>query len=171
MKIRDQQAGDRTAIRDVVQAAFATAEHRSGTEGAIVDALRAAAMLTVSLVVDEDGELLGHIAFSPVRIDGRDGGWYGLGPLSVRPDRHKQGIGAALVAEGIARLRALGAQGCVVLGDPGYYGRFGFVQDAGLRLAGVPPQHFLRLMIAGEPARGMVAYHAAFDAARASAQR
>lgn len=164
MKIRDEDAGDRSTIREITQTAFATAAHSSGSEAAIVDGLRDAGALSLSLVAEENGELLGHVAFSPVAINGRQTDWYGLGPVSVRPDCQKQGIGTALIVQGIARLRDLDAHGCVVLGSPAYYGRFGFVPDANLHLAGVPPEYFMRLVIAGEPASGTVTYHAAFDA-------
>jgi len=166
MKIRDELPGDRAAIRQIVEAAFAQAEHRSGTEGAIVDTLRDAHALTISLVAEDGGALLGHVAFSSVEIDGRRCHWYGLGPVSVRPDRQRQGIGTALIAEGLARLRALDARGCVVLGDPAYYGRFGFAPDRGLKLAGVPPDYFTRLVLEGGPVTGTVTYHAAFGGER-----
>src|SRR5262245_55623298 len=94
MEIRGERPGDARAIRSITNAAFAGAEHSSGTEAAIVDALRASGAMTVSLVAVAGNEVVGHVAFSPVRIDGQDFGWYGLGPVSVRPDCQKQGIGA-----------------------------------------------------------------------------
>ena len=166
MKIRDELPGDHAAIRQITEAAFAQAEHSSGTEGTIVDALRHAHALTISLVAEDGGALLGHVAFSSVEIDGQQCHWFGLGPVSVRPDRQRQGIGTALIAEGLARLRALDARGCVVLGDPAYYGRFGFAPDAGLKLVGMPPDYFTRLVLAGGPAKGTVTYHAAFGEER-----
>ena len=106
---------------------------------AILDALRAAGALTVALVAEEGGEILGQVAFSPVAIDGTARDWYGLGPVAVRPDRQGQGIGQALIRAGLDRIRALGAQGCVLAGAPGYYGRFGFVADPRLQSPGIPP--------------------------------
>ena len=97
-------------------------------------------------------------------IAGARCGWLGLGPLSVRPEQQRRGIGTALVGEGLARLRARGAAGCVLLGDPGYYRRFGFEADAGLTFAGAPPEYFLRLLLAGPAAAGPVAYQPAFTA-------
>lgn len=126
MEIRLETPADMAAIRQITLDAFAGAEHSSGTEGAIIDGLRAAGTLTLSLVAMEDGRIIGHAAFSPVAIAGRDAGWFGLGPVSVRPDRQGKGTGAALIREGLSRLRDMGAEGCVVLGDPGYYGRLGF---------------------------------------------
>ncbi len=160
--IRDETPGDATAIRALTEAAFAGAAHASGTEAAIVDALRAAGVLTLSLVLVEAGEPVGHVAFSPVLVDGADVGWFGLGPVSVRPDRQRRGLGAALVRDGLARLRAGAARGCVVLGDPTWYRRFGFEADAGLRLAGVDPRFFQRLAFETPIPRGIVTFHAAF---------
>ncbi|MGX5736460.1 GNAT family N-acetyltransferase [Bosea thiooxidans] len=169
MPIRAEQPGDIDAIRALTTEAFATAPHRSGTEAAIVDGLRAAGALTLSLVAvagdGTDAALLGHVAFSPVTIDGADRGWFGLGPVSVRPGRQRGGIGSALIREGLRRLRASGAGGCVLLGDPAYYGRFGFAADPALVLEGVPPEYFMRLAFGGDVPAGTVRYHAAFDGA------
>lgn len=161
--IRAERPDDADAIRRITQTAFALAEHSSGTEGAIVDALRTAGALAVSLVATIDDEVVGHIAFSSVTI-GTATGWFGLGPVSVRPDMQKQGIGGALVGEGLIRLRAMHARGCVVLGDPGYYQRFGFAHDPAIRYEGVPPEYFLRLSFDGSGASGKVVYHEGFFA-------
>ena len=162
--IRAEDGADARAIREVTEAAFAVAQHSAGTEGAIVDALRAADALTVSLVAVIDGEVVGHVAFSPVTIDGAQIGWLGLGPLSVRPDLHRQGIGTALVQEGLERVRALGGKGCVLVGDPGYYRRFGFVPDPAMRVADVPAEYVMRLPLDGALAAGEVAFHEGFKA-------
>jgi putative acetyltransferase len=121
-------------------------------------------VLTVSLVAVSDGDLIGHVAFSPVTVDGAALGWFGLGPVSVRRDRREQGVGGALIQEGLRSLRSAGAAGCVVLGNPGYYRRFGFEPDPAIRLEGVPPEKFMRLSFDGSNARGVVAYHRAFSA-------
>ncbi|QRY77901.1 N-acetyltransferase [Pseudomonas sp. PDNC002] len=163
-EIHAERPEDKLQIRQITEAAFAVAEHSDGTEGAIVDALRAAGALTVSLVATKAGEVLGHVAFSPITLDGRDLGWYGLGPVSVRPDLHGQGIGNALVRAGLEQLKTLGGKGCVVLGDPRYYRRFGFVHDAAVRYEGVPPEYFMALSLDGSQAAGKVAYHPAFSA-------
>jgi Predicted acetyltransferase len=163
-EIRPERPEDAAAIRAVTTAAFAVAEHSSGTEGAIVDALRTAGALSVSLVASVAGEVVGHVAFSPVTLDGADLGWYGLGPVAVRPDLHGQGIGAALIRAGLERLKALGATGCVVLGDPAYYPRFGFRQDPAIQYPGVPPEYFMALSLDGSKAAGQVDYHSAFSA-------
>jgi putative acetyltransferase len=138
--IRMEAAADRAAIAAVTTAAFRDRPYASGTEAAIVDGLRQAGALMLSLVaIDEDGDLIGHIGFSPVTTD-MPGRWLGIGPLSVRPDRQKQGVGSALVRAGLDRLRAE-ADGFVLVGDPDYYGRFGFTARPGLTCDGVPDRY------------------------------
>ena len=160
--IRDERPGDEHAIDEITRAAFRDHPHSSHTEHLIVDALRRAGALTVSLVAERAGEVAGHIAFSPVGIADNSPGWYGLGPVSVSPAVQGEGVGQALVRAGLERLRSLGARGCVLLGEPTYYKRFGFAHDPRLVLAGVPQEYFLSLLLAGPAAAGEVSYHAAF---------
>lgn len=165
MQIRPEEPADEELIRAVITSAFLEAEHSDGNEAAIVDGLRNAGALTISLVAASDGTIVGHVAFSPVMIDGVHDGWFGLGPVSVSPICQREGIGAALIEAGLAHLKRQGSKGCVVLGDPAYYRRFGFAVDPGLRLAGVPPEYFQRLSF-GEPHRsGTVTYHPEFGGA------
>jgi putative acetyltransferase len=161
--IRPEIPGDAAAISSVITSAFLEAEHTGGNEALIVDKLRDAASLSVSLVATENDRIVGHIAFSPVTVDGRNEGWFGLGPVAVVPDRQGHGIGSALIEAGLDQLRMRGSRGCVVLGEPAYYGRFGFVHDANLSLAGVPPEYFQSLMFKEQPCAGLVKYHPAFD--------
>lgn len=127
-------------------------------------ALRRTGQLSISLVAAEHDEILGHVAISPVSISSGVTGWYGLGPISVRPDRQGKGIGSALMWAALQQLRQQGAAGCVVLGDPAYYGRFGFKAHPGLELPDVPPEYFQALSFTGELPVGVVKYAAAFDA-------
>jgi predicted N-acetyltransferase YhbS len=165
MEIRSEIPSDAEAISNVITAAFLGAEHSSGSEARIVEALRKAGSLAVSLVATEKETVVGHVAFSPVTIDGRSDGWFGLGPVAVAPGRQGEGIGSALIEAGLARLRARGSNGCVVLGEAAYYRRFGFTADRSLRLAGVPPEYFQQLRFKEQPCDGMVEYHAAFEIA------
>ena len=142
---------------------FRDAPHSVGNEADIVDALRIGGALTVSLVAEDEGKIAGHVAFSPVAVNSQDVTWFGLGPVAVLAEKRRCGIGAALILAGLKRLKELGARGCVVLGDPVYYRRFGFESDPGLRFANVPSDYFQRLLIDGEPARGAVNYHPAFS--------
>jgi predicted N-acetyltransferase YhbS len=164
LAIRPETPADIRAIERLTADAFLHAPHRSGTEQFIVDALRRAGQLSLSLVALEDGELVGHVALSPVSISSGAAGWYGLGPISVTPGRQGAGIGSRLMEAALAGLRDLGAEGCVLLGDPGYYSRFGFVVRPGLVLPGVPAEYFQALALGGNWAQGEVSYHAAFDA-------
>lgn len=162
--IRNEHPEDIEGIARLTEAAFATAEHSSHTEHFIVDALRRAGQLSVSLVAVEGERLVGHVALSPVTLSSGVGGWYGLGPISVLPARQGKGIGAALMEAALAQLRHIGGAGCVVLGDPGYYGRFGFTVHPGLTLPGVPVEYFQALAFDGSTAQGTVQYHDAFTA-------
>ncbi|WP_370305722.1 GNAT family N-acetyltransferase [Sinimarinibacterium flocculans] len=161
---RHETADDASAIETVTTAAFLHAEHRSGTEQHIIAALRDAGQLSVSVVTELDGRIVGHVAVSPVTISDGSEGWYGLGPISVLPECQHTGIGSALMREALSALRERGAQGCVLLGDPNYYRRFGFAPDPRLVLPGVPPEYFQALPFGDTAPTGTVAYHAAFDA-------
>ena len=164
MQIRSERPGDAGAIHALTRAAFAEARHSSHTEQYIVDALRAAGALAVSLVAEDADGIVGHVAVSPVQLSDGSPGWYGLGPISVAPGRQGQGIGGALMRAAVEALRARGAAGCVLLGDPGYYGRFGFRAEPQLRLVGVPAAYFQALLLQGGWPDAEVEYHAGFSA-------
>ncbi len=162
--IRPESPADIRAISDVTIAAFATLEISNHTEQFIVTALRTANALTVSLVAELEGRVVGHISFSPVTISDGTENWYGLGPLSVLPEVQRQGIGKALMAAGLARLQGLNAGGCCLVGHPDYYRKFGFDNLPGLGLDSVPPEVFLSLAFDGQVPRGQVTFHQAFTA-------
>ena len=164
MIIRKETASDVGAITEVTLAAFKTLEVSDQTEHFIVKALRAAGALTISLVAEIDGRVVGHVAFSPINISDGTTGWYGLGPVSVLPELHKQGIGKALINEGLAQLKQLDARGCALVGEPAYYERFGFRNNPGLRYEGVPPEFFLVLPFTDDIPEGTVTFHEAFGA-------
>ncbi|MEO3434353.1 N-acetyltransferase [Inquilinus sp. CAU 1745] len=165
MEIREERPEDIPAIRQLVEEAFRPQPYSNKREHFLLDDLREDGALTVALVAEEASEVVGQVAFSLVRIDGREGRWHGLGPIAVRPDRQGRGIGAALVRAGLDRLKALDAAGCVLLGEPAFYGRFGFKADSRLRLEGVPPEYFLILPFAEDVPQGAVEYHPAFSKA------
>ena len=162
--IRTEAGPDVHAITDVTVAAFKTLEISNKTEQFIIKALRAAKALTVSLVAELNNEVIGHIAFSPVTVSDGTVNWYGLGPVSVLPEYHRQGIGKALVQEGLSQLKDLGASGCCVVGHPEYYKKLGFENSPSLRLEGVPPEVFFVLSFEGHTPEGTVAFHEAFKA-------
>ncbi|MGC1459232.1 MAG: N-acetyltransferase [Steroidobacteraceae bacterium] len=169
ISIRRESRGDIPAIGRVTTAAFLAAPHSSHTEEFIVDALRKAGKLAVSTVATHDYEVIGHVAASPVTISGTEASWYGLGPVSVLPSYQRRGIGSALVMDALLALSSSGAAGCVVLGAPAFYERFGFKANEALVLPGVSPENFLAVSFDSSTPRGIVAYHDAFQA-RATAQ-
>ncbi len=162
--IRSETAADVSAITEVTVAAFKTLEVSNHTEQFIVRALRAANALTISLVAEVDGRVIGHIAFSPVTISDGTRNWYGLGPVSVLPEYQRQGIGKALIQEGLSRLKDMNAQGCCLVGHPDYYRKFGFKNIPGLVVEGVPPEVFFALSFDGHTPQGTVAFHDGFKA-------
>jgi putative acetyltransferase len=164
IRIRDETEADVNAIAAVTVAAFQTLAISSHTEQFIIAALRAARALTLSLVAEVEGRVVGHIAFSPVTISDGSRNWYGLGPVSVWPDYQRQGIGSVLIREGLSRLKGIGASGCCLVGHPDYYRRFGFQNPRGLALEGVPAEVFFALAWDGQIPRGLVAFHDGFKA-------
>jgi putative acetyltransferase len=162
--IREETQADAAVITEVTVAAFETMEISDHTEQFIVEALRAAEALTLSLVAEVDGRVVGHIAFSPVAISDGTQDWYGLGPVSVLPEYQRRGIGKALIQEGLSRLRKLGARGCCLVGHPQYYRRFGFENVNGLVHEGVPQEVFFALSFDGLFPQGDVTFHEGFKA-------
>lgn len=160
--IRDETRADIAAIEEVTVAAFAALDISGHTEQFVIQALRAAGALTLSLVAEVDGRVVGHIAASPVAISDSTGDWYGLGPLSVLPERQRRGIGAALMREVLSRLQKLGAKGCCLVGHPEYYAKFGFASVAGFVFEGVPPEVFVALPFDGRFPQGNVTFHEGF---------
>ena len=163
-KIRPESPSDIPAIHALTKAAFLDAPYAAHTEQFIVDALREAGVLSISLVAEDQGILVGHVAISPVSISDGAAGWYGLGPISVAPERQRQGIGSRLMVEVLQRLRKKGASGCVLVGDPAFYGRFGFKPEERLDLPGVSPEYFLVISFSRSLPQGTVTFHEAFDA-------
>jgi len=162
--IRPETHGNIEAITNLTIAAFATLDVSNHTEQFVIEALRNAGALTISLVAELDGRVVGHIAFSPVTMSDGTSGWYGLGPVSVLPEFQRQGIGKALIREGLERLQAIGAKGCCLVGHPEYYRQFGFGNPQGLGLEGVPPEVFFALAFEGAIPTGTVSFHEAFMA-------
>jgi putative acetyltransferase len=163
VRIRPETATDLEAIRRVNLEAFAQHPLSQQTEHLIVDALRAADALALSLVAEVDGEVVGHIAFSPAPIGEAVSGWLLVGPVAVLLRYQGQGIGSALVSGGLAVTRSAGALGCVLVGEPAFYGRFGFVACRSAVYEGVPGEFLLRMSFSGSEPTGAVVAHAAFS--------
>lgn len=166
-EIRLENGGDESAIATAVAAAFGRPE-----EARLVEALRAAGALSLSLVAAYDDDIVGHIAFSPVTVSGNPDGLavWGLAPLAIVPLHQKAGIGRLLVKAGLDRAEAMGVKAAVVLGDPAYYGRFGFVPAGLFGLEWDQPCAPGAFQVTALAERaltrldGTVSYHAAFGA-------
>lgn len=165
MIIRHETDKDIEPIRRLTERAFAPMPYSHGTELAIIEALRQQGQLTLSLVAEDDGEIVGQITFSPVTIDGDHDGWFGLGPVSVLPEKQGQYIGSQLVNAGLEALKQAGAKGCVLIGNPDYYSRFGFINETDL-VYGDLDRKFVQKLAFSEPTRnGELKYCEAFEAA------
>ncbi|RFC66390.1 N-acetyltransferase [Fulvimarina endophytica] len=152
-------------MADLVRLAFEDVAYSDGTEPAIVDRLRADGMLALSILAESGGSILGHVAFSAVTIEDAAGPWFGLGPISVHPDRQREGIGSELVASGLDRLRASGAAGCALVGDPANFASFGFLSDGRLTYPGIDPSYVQRIVFYGDAPEGRLTFAAAFTPA------
>ncbi|XXX71950.1 N-acetyltransferase [Sorangium sp. So ce134] len=164
MRLRPERPGDEAGIRAVHIAAFPSA-----LEAELVDRLRGAGRASVSLVAEMERDIVGHVLFSPVTIAG--GGperGIGLAPLAVLPDLQGRGVGSALARRGIEACRDAGYAFAVVLGEPGYYARFGFKRASlyGLGNEYAADEAFMAMELAEHAlsgARGVVRYSPEFD--------
>ncbi|OZM73725.1 GNAT family N-acetyltransferase [Amycolatopsis antarctica] len=135
MLIRREADGDARAVHEVHARAFGDqdAPDRTPVEAPLVDELRAEGDLLPALsfvAIGGDGGVTGHVCCSRATLDGSDAGLVGLGPLGVRPELHRAGIGSALMYTILGAADALGVPAVVLLGEPAYYSRFGFVPAA-----------------------------------------
>lgn len=166
MIIRNEHTADLGSISEIHYAAFkGHPQHEPGaepTEHRIVERLRDAGALALSLVAEADGDPVGHIALSPAPVGSESSGWFLLGPVGVLPEHQGRGIGSALVRESIRLMRESGAAGVALIGDPGFYGRFGFASREGLTFKTVPPEYVLALSLNGSAPQGEVGHHEAF---------
>lgn len=180
--IRPETSADAAAIHALVKAAFLDVPYAAHTEHFIVDALREAGVLTISLVAEDEASVVGHVAVSPVTIapvnlspdtvsavtmssvtvSSGIPGWYGLGPIAVSPGRQRQGIGSTLMRSALQQLKDSGSAGCVLAGHPAYYGRFGFQRQDELILPEVPAEFFLVSSFSPSVPTGIVRFHEAF---------
>ncbi len=162
MIIRKETVSDIEAITEVTIAAFKTLPISNHTEQFIINALRAANALIISLVAEIKEKVVGHIAFSPVTISDGTKDWYGLGPISVLPEYQKQGIGESLINKGLSSLKELGGQGCALVGDPNYYKQFGFRNYPDLVHEGIPQEVFLAFPFNEKVPQGTIEFHESF---------
>jgi putative acetyltransferase len=164
MIIREERQGDAECIREVNLGAFGTS-----AEADLVDALRRQATPLVSLVAEDDTNVIGHILFSPVALaSDPELLLMGLAPMAVVPSRQRQGVGSTLAREGLERCRELNVAAVVVLGHPEYYPRFGFIPAVRLALRSeydVPDEAFMVHELRDGVLRGLsgtIRYHPVF---------
>ena len=172
--LRPECPADHAAIHELVRLAFAQAEHSDGDEHHLVDRLRRSQeyLPELSLVAEEDGQLVGHIMFTRLSIDGVAA--LALAPVSVLPTHQGKGLGSALIRHGHAVARDLGWHFVVVLGHAGYYPRFGYKPASlfGIRPPfDVPDDVFMAVNLGSGPdlLPGLASYSPAFFAAATEA--
>lgn len=165
--IRPEETWDCEAVSRIEYAAFKDHPmHPPGaepTEHRIVERLREAGALALSLVAEDHSGLQGHLALSPAPVGHEAEDWYLLGPVGVLPERQGQGIGSALIREALRVLTDAGARGVVLVGNPGFYARFGFRTYEKLEYPDVPNQYVLALTLRGNDPVGAIAAHPAFQ--------
>lgn len=162
LRIRDEESADQERIGQITEIAFRDMPYAGGDEQDVIERLRKAGALTLSLVAVLDQDTVGHIAFSPARQSDGSHPWFALGPVSVLPDHQGKGIGSALIERGLASVRELGALGVILTGNPAYYQRFGF-QPAPQYAPGNEPSEFfmLKQFTAANP-NGAFQFHEGF---------
>lgn len=165
MRVRVEEPGDRQQVYVLNAAVFPAA-----AEANLVEALRGSGELSISLVAEERGSIVGHIAFSPVNLSERPGlRIAGLGPMAVAEQWQRRGIGKALAGAGLDACREAGFGACVVLGHPEYYPKFGFVPSTrfGFRWEhDAPEEAFMAVELRDgylSDAAGVIRYARAFD--------
>jgi putative acetyltransferase len=168
ISLRPETPLDYEAIDELLILAFAFDAHSKLNESKIVRELRNRGKCTLSFVAClEDGEVVGQILFSPVMIhDGTQQditGWVALGPMSVNPRLQRMGIGRKLMDIGLLKIREMGTEGCVVLGEPGFYHHFGFRSYEDLILPGALAPYFLAQPFTGSVPSGNVSYDESFN--------
>jgi len=166
LTIRTERADDCAAIGSVIKAAFSGMPYAAGDEAELVEALRAGNALSISLVAELEGVVVGQIAFSPAIAPDHARDWYALGPVSVLPAHQGSGIGSKLVRAGLQRITELGAAGCILTGNPAYYTRFGFKLSPANAPAGEPHEYFMiKLLGKTQQPTGPILFHEAFNSA------
>jgi len=163
IEIRHEQKGDESSISKIIAVAFAGKSYSDGTEPGLVDELRKDNALTLSLVAIDGDTVVGQICFSEAGISSGTGSWYTLGPIAVLPTSQGQGIGRKLIESGLKELEEIGAWGCILVGDPGYYSNHGFKCSPENCPAGESKEHFqIRLIKSNDP-DGVFSFHPVFS--------
>ena len=164
LNIRAERAEDKAAIYAVTEQAFKGRPYADGDEQDLIDRLRESGLLTCSLVATDQDQVVGQITFSPAKLADGSSPWYALGPVSVVPERQGEGIGAALIREGLAQMQARGALGVILTGNPVYYKRFGFDFSPQNTPEREQPEYFMVKRFSEQPIKGRFEFHDAFYA-------
>ena len=162
--IRSEQPADQDAIQDITRRAFAPMPYADGDEQDLIDRLRDAGALALSLVAERDGLVVGQVTFTEAIAADGSPGWYALGPVAVEPELQKQHIGSKLIEAGLAILRERDAAGCVLVGDPAYYSRFGFRLFPELCPDDEPAEYFQILPLGTKRPDSVISFHPLFHA-------
>jgi putative acetyltransferase len=162
VEIRSERPEDIRAIYDLIKRAFAPMAFARGDEQDLIDVVRDAGALSILLVAEIGSRIVGHVAFTPAKAADNTQGWFELGPVAVEPELQRKGIGHQLINEGLGKLREWNAAGCIVVGDPNYYQRFGFLPFPALAPASQPPEYFMMLPLMESQPKSVVDFHPIF---------
>lgn len=160
--IREERSADQKAIRSLTEEAFRGRPYADGDEQDVIDRLRKAGVLSLSLVSVLGNEVVGQITFSPAALEKNTGIWFALGPVAVLPAHQGQGIGSALINQGLTRIEDQGALGCILTGNPAYYQRFGFVVSPVNCPPNEPGEFFMLKLLSPVQPVGRFSFHPAF---------
>ena len=162
--IRPECADDYAAIYYVTKRAFAPMPFSDGDEQELIGRFRDAGVLALSLVADMDGSVIGQITLTPAFAADGSPGWFALGPIAVAPEYQNMKIGGKLMEAGIAWLREQDSAGCVLVGNPAYYNRFGFERYPALAPEGEPAEYYQILPLRVKEPSVVVGFHPLFHA-------
>ena len=162
--IRPECADDYAAIYDVTKRAFAPMPFSDGDEQELIGRFRDAGVLALSLVAEMDGAVVGQITLTPAFAADGSAGWFALGPIAVAPENQSARIGGNLIDAAIAWLREQEAAGCVLVGNPAYYSRFGFESYPALAPEGEPAEYYQILPLRVQEPSVVVCFHPLFYA-------
>jgi putative acetyltransferase len=163
ISVRFERLSDHAAIRDVTQRAFAPMPFADGDEHDLISKLRDAGVLALSLVADQGGIVIGQVTFTPAFAADGSEGWYTLGPVAVEPSAQHKGVGCQLIEAGLELLRQRGAAGCVLVGNPLYYCRFGFTLAPHLAPEGGHAEYFQILPLRVAEPKAVIDFHPLFN--------
>ena len=165
LTIRAESERDHVVVGNIIRAAFEGKPYAAGDEAELVEALRAVGDLSVSLVAELNGVVVGQIALSPAQPSDGSSHWYALGPVAVLPSHQGARIGSQLVLASLQVITELGANGCILEGDPAYYVRFGFELSPSNAPAPESSRFFMAKVLRGQLPNGPIAFHPAFNTA------